>query len=60
MSLDLKKILVAFAFLFRAFQIGNEWVLSVFSKMNVKFYQTFFFTKMYFMTWFNEINPICV
>ena len=59
MSLDFKPILVAFAFLFRAFQIGNEWVLSVFSKMNVKFYQTFF-TKMYFMTWFNEINPIRV
>ena len=37
-----KPILIAYGFLSRAFQIGNEWVLSVFSKMNDKFYQKFF------------------
>ena len=55
MSLDFKPILVAFAFLFRAFQIGNEWVLSVFSKMNVKFYHTF---SLWCISWHGSIRLI--
>ena len=41
-QITFKTILIAYAFLFKAFQIDNEWVLSVFSKMNDKFYQIFF------------------
>ena len=33
-QITFKPLLIAYALLFRAFQIGNEWVLSVFSKMN--------------------------
>ena len=42
-QITFEPILIAYALLFKAFQIDNELVLSVFSKMNDKFYQNFFF-----------------